>query len=125
MVAEAATNYRANLRNRTLKPSLARSRGPASFEARFEVAQDLVAVIDQSVLRDFLAGGQRIPEELAPPLGQGGLQLDGFDHERVWRLAGRRGRGWHGPIQPLRGVAGLRKGAGLFGIGVSQKEHRR
>ena len=43
-----------------LELPLARSRGLASFEPRLEVAQHLVAVIDQSILRDFLAGGQRI-----------------------------------------------------------------
>src|SRR5204862_2495601 len=53
----------------TLEPSLARSRGLASFEPCLEVTEDLIAVVDQPVLCDFLAGGQRIPEELASPLG--------------------------------------------------------
>src|SRR5437773_628727 len=99
----------------TLELSLARSRGPASFEARFEVAQDFVPAIDQPVLRDFLASGQRVAEELAPPLGKGGLQLDGFDHERVWRLAHGFGGMGNARLQLFREFEGRRDGHIILG----------
>src|SRR5207248_8150999 len=52
----------------TLELSLARSRGPLSLEARLEITHDLIAVVDQPVLDDFLARGQRVPEKPATSL---------------------------------------------------------